>query len=70
MYYLLGFRMIRHCDETVQEAVRQNKLNELVNWGDSKQLSMDKVGLSHIFSIMDYHVAKKVCNPCNTLLHF
>ena len=58
MYYLLGFRIVRICQETVTAALSENKLSELVNWG--KDESWGQVGRSHIFRVFDEQVLRKV----------
>lgn len=60
MYYLLGYRIVRHCQETVTAALSDNRLNELVNWDERQQLSWGQVGKSHIFRVFDEQVVRKV----------
>ena len=61
MYYLLGYRIVRNCQETVTAALNEDKLNELVNWDERQQLAVGQIGRSHIFRIFDEQVLRKVC---------
>ena len=55
MYYLLGFRIVRMCEETVTAALNQNKIHELMNWEETRE-----VGRSHVFQAFDEQVLRKV----------
>ena len=60
MYYLLGYRIVRMCQETVTAALNEDKLNELVNWDERQQLARGQIGKSHIFRVFDEQVLRKV----------
>lgn len=57
MYYLLGFRIVRMCQETVTTALNEGKINALSNWdGDDS----GRVFKSHIFRAFDDTMIQKV----------
>ncbi|XP_045209891.2 chitin synthase chs-2-like [Mercenaria mercenaria] len=61
MYYLLGFRIIRMCEEIVTEAVKEGKINELI-YGKQEAPPRGRIGKSHIFHAFDDQVLKKASN--------
>lgn len=60
MYYLLGYRIVRECQERVLQALEQDKISDLATWADYQQQS-GRVGKSQIFNILDDEVLYKVC---------
>lgn len=60
MYYLLGFRIVRMCQATVDAALEQGKINELLGWEDGAKVAVGTVGRSHIFQAFDEQVLRKV----------
>jgi len=60
MYYLLGFRIVRYCQETVTAALNNGKINELIGWEDGNKVNIGKVGKSHIFQAFDEQTIRKV----------
>ncbi|WAR05203.1 MYO3B-like protein [Mya arenaria] len=50
MYYLLGFRIVRHCQEYVTSALESGKINELISWEDGANAA-GNIGKSHIFHV-------------------
>lgn len=59
MYYLLGFRIVRMCQETVSAALNEGRINELIQWETGSGPSAN-IGRSHIFQAFDDQVLKKV----------
>lgn len=60
MYYLLGFRIVRMCQETVSAALNEGRINELLGWDESE--ATGGIGRSHIFQAFDDRVIKKASN--------
>lgn len=60
MYYLLGFRIVRMCQETVLAAMNTGKINELIQWEPGSGNTGGRIGKSHIFQAFDDQVLKKV----------
>ena len=58
MFYLLRFRIVRLCQETVRVANEQNRLSELANCG--KGDACRQAGRSHLHRAFDEQVLKKV----------
>ncbi|XP_053372898.1 uncharacterized protein LOC123560715 [Mercenaria mercenaria] len=61
MYYLLGFRIVRLCEETVTAALKGGNINELIQWEQGTS-SGGRIGRSHIFHVFDDQVLKKASN--------
>ncbi|XP_053409096.1 uncharacterized protein LOC123560719 isoform X2 [Mercenaria mercenaria] len=61
MYYLLGFRIVRMCQETVSAALNEGKINELIQWEPGTAPGAG-IGRSHIFQAFDDQVLKKASN--------
>ena len=60
MYYLLGFRIVRMCQEAVTSALNEGRLNELLSWGDRVVSGTGNIGKSHIFQAFDEQIIRKV----------
>ncbi|XP_060583230.1 LOW QUALITY PROTEIN: chitin synthase chs-2-like [Ruditapes philippinarum] len=61
MYYLLGFRIVRMCDETVTAALNAGKISDLIQW-EPGSAPGPSIGRSHIFQAFDDQVLKKAQN--------
>ncbi|XP_060583228.1 chitin synthase chs-1-like [Ruditapes philippinarum] len=61
MYYLLGFRIVRMCQETVSAALNEGKINDLIQW-EPGSAPGGAIGRSHIFQAFDDQVLKKAQN--------
>ncbi|XP_052803668.1 uncharacterized protein LOC128233850 isoform X2 [Mya arenaria] len=61
MYYLLGFRIVRHCQEYVTSALESGKINELISWEDGANAA-GNIGKSHIFHVFDEQTNKRASN--------
>ena len=60
MYYLLGYRIVKECQERVLTALADNKISELATWGDQLTNFSGRVGKSQIFNILDDEVLYRV----------
>ena len=57
MYYLLGYRLTRQCQQQIIEALRAGLADTKQGWNVDRE---DAVG-SAIFEMMDESIAQKVC---------
>ncbi|XP_052242460.1 chitin synthase chs-1-like [Dreissena polymorpha] len=62
MYYLLGYRIVRYCQETVTEALKHDRINELLGWEDGETVHGGQYGRSHIFHAFDEQTLRKASN--------
>ncbi|KAH3703118.1 hypothetical protein DPMN_078147 [Dreissena polymorpha] len=62
MYYLLGYRIVRYCQETVTEALKHGRINELLGWEDGETVHGGQYGRSHIFHAFDEQTLRKASN--------
>ncbi|CAC5419944.1 CHS1 [Mytilus coruscus] len=60
MYYLLGYRIIKECQERVLGALADNKISELATWDYDN--APGRVGKSQIFNILDDEVLYRAEN--------
>ncbi|KAK3106192.1 hypothetical protein FSP39_014652 [Pinctada imbricata] len=60
MYYLLGYRIVKECQERVMFAMENNKLNELASWGNMESTGL--AGRSQIFKLLDDEVIYRAEN--------
>lgn len=59
MYYLLGYRIIKECEEVVLKKV-QDQEKKTDNWGDEINTTTGITGKSKIFRMLDEEVLYKV----------
>ncbi|KAJ8307221.1 hypothetical protein KUTeg_015305 [Tegillarca granosa] len=52
MYYLLGYRLIRSCQEKIMAAIETGEYKELDSWSDRVEQSAGNIGKSQIFQFM------------------
>jgi len=57
MYYLLGYRIIKECQERVLTALEENRISDLATWNSALG---GGVGKSQIFDILDDEVLYRV----------
>ncbi|KAL3836166.1 hypothetical protein ACJMK2_021608 [Sinanodonta woodiana] len=62
MYYLLGFRIVRQCEELVVDAIENGKLNELLSWRATPNDTSANFGKSHVFQALDSEVVRRAEN--------
>ncbi|XP_052804939.1 uncharacterized protein LOC128234627 isoform X2 [Mya arenaria] len=63
MYYLLGFRIVRLSAETIKKALNdEDKINNLISWGEGVEASAGNIGYSHVFRAFDDQTLRKLNN--------
>lgn len=62
MYYLLGYRILKECQELVMDAVKENKFNDLAGWHRFEQSKTGKVEKSQLFGFLDEEVIYRAQN--------
>ncbi|KAK3584473.1 hypothetical protein CHS0354_005276 [Potamilus streckersoni] len=63
MYYLLGFRIVRQCQELVVDAIENGRLDELLSWkAKAEDVTAASYGKSHVFQALDAEVVRKAEN--------
>ncbi|XP_033733062.1 uncharacterized protein LOC117322317 [Pecten maximus] len=62
MYYLLGYRILKECQELVLTAMRENRFNDLASWRDFEGQNTGKVEKSQIFQYLDEEVVYRAQN--------
>ncbi|KAL3836165.1 hypothetical protein ACJMK2_021607 [Sinanodonta woodiana] len=61
MYYLLGFRLVRQCEEVVVDAIESGNINHLLSW----KTELENCGKSQVFQALSEEV---VCRADNTFI--
>ncbi|XP_021367706.1 uncharacterized protein LOC110459670 isoform X2 [Mizuhopecten yessoensis] len=62
MYYLLGYRILKECQEVVMTAMKDNAYNDLVSWRHFQRQRTGKVEKSQIFNFLDDEVLYRAQN--------
>ncbi|KAL5010121.1 hypothetical protein ScPMuIL_012426 [Solemya velum] len=62
MYYLLGYRIVRQCQEKVMQAIESDDFNTLISWDNVQKNATGNVGKSQIFEILDEEVNLQAAN--------
>ncbi|XP_033731954.1 uncharacterized protein LOC117321593 [Pecten maximus] len=62
MYYLLGYRILKECQEVVLAAIRDDTFNDLVSWRQFERQRTGKVEKSQIFNFLDDEVLYRAQN--------
>lgn len=60
MYYLLGYRLTRQCEEMIVAALRDGQVDDRNGW----RLDRDEIVGSQIFEILDESVTRMVSCCC------
>ncbi|KAL3836174.1 hypothetical protein ACJMK2_021616 [Sinanodonta woodiana] len=59
MYYLLGYRIVRQCEEIVVAAIDEGNLNELLSWKAKPEGAAANFGKSHVFQALTEEVVRR-----------
>ncbi|XP_060081250.1 uncharacterized protein LOC132560604 [Ylistrum balloti] len=62
MYYLLGYRILKECQEVVLSAINRDDFNQLISWRKFQKENTGKVEKSQIFSFLDDEVLYRAQN--------
>ncbi|XP_060077330.1 uncharacterized protein LOC132556893 [Ylistrum balloti] len=62
MYYLLGYRILKECQEIVMAAIEGNQFNDLASWRDFERQNTGRVERSQIFQFLDDEVIYRARN--------
>ncbi|XP_069120486.1 chitin synthase chs-2-like isoform X2 [Argopecten irradians] len=62
MYYLLGYRILKECQEVVMTAIRDNAFNDLVSWRQFERQRTGQVEKSQIFNFLDDEILYRAKN--------